>query len=179
MKRIFVCVLLLLSLAASLLLPALAAPAQYTLSARGLAFLQEFESGATADSVKNCENAVNSFAKEKNVELTQTQFDALVSITYDIGSYTLGYRYGRTIAEGGYTAAELADAWCAWVNKSNGTGFSETPLSDLQAERRQAGGQHRPVLHGGRALRRTAHGCLRGKILRRLVYRDDGWSENT
>lgn len=128
MKRIFVCVLLLLSLAASLLLPALAAPAQYTLSAKGLAFLQEFESGATADSVKNCENAVNSFAKEKNVELTQTQFDALVSITYDIGSYTLGYRYGRTIAEGGYTAAELADAWCAWVNKSNGTGFSETQL---------------------------------------------------
>ena len=126
MKRILVSALLLLSLAVSFVLPAFAEPAALSLSAEGLAFLQEFESDATAGSVKSYENAVNSYAREKNVVLTQQQFDALVSMTYDIGSDTLSYTYGRTVAAGSYTDVQLANAWCAWVKK-NGS-FSETQL---------------------------------------------------
>ena len=70
MKRILVSALLLLSLAVSFVLPAFAEPAALSLSAEGLAFLQEFESDATAGSVKSYENAVNSYAREKNVVLT-------------------------------------------------------------------------------------------------------------
>lgn len=126
MKRILVSALLMLCLLASLILPAFAEPAALALSAEGLAFLQEFESGATADSAKTVENAVNSYAKEENLTLSQQQFDALVSIAYDVGTYSLAYRYGQTVAAGSYTDMELANAWCAWVKK-NGS-FSETQL---------------------------------------------------
>ena len=126
MKRILVSVLLLACLAAGLILPVLAEPASLSLSAEGLALIQEFDSGATAQSVRSCESAVNAYASQNKLELTQQQFDALVSMTSDIGTSTLGYRYGQTVAKGDYTDTALANAWCAWVKK-NGS-FSETQL---------------------------------------------------
>lgn len=126
MKRILVSVLLLACLAAGLVFFALAEPTALSLSAEGLTFLREFDGSATAQSVHPCENAVNAYARENNLELTQQQFDALVSMTSDIGTDTLGYRYGQTVAKGNYTDTELANAWCAWV-KMYGS-FSETQL---------------------------------------------------
>ena len=84
MKRIFVCVLLLLSLAASLLLPALAAPAQYTLSAKGLAFLQEFESGATAMECRCYHGG------EGRTKLKQLRYHTRDALTFLLGAALLG-----------------------------------------------------------------------------------------
>ena len=100
MKRILVSVLLLACLAAGLILPVLAEPASLSLSAEGLALIQEFDNGATAQSVRSCDSAVNAYASRNKLELTQQQFDALVSMTSDIGTSTLGYRYGQTVAKG-------------------------------------------------------------------------------
>lgn len=66
------------------------------------------------------ENGVNSFLKTNNIYVTQNQFDALVSFSYNFGAYVLNNnptiaKYLKNGIEK-YTDKQIADAFGLWVN---------------------------------------------------------------
>lgn len=66
-------------------------------------------------------NSVNKFALEYNLSLTQNQFDALVSFTYNLGANiwkrsTSSFTIKRLLISGEYTAQQMEDAFYMWRN---------------------------------------------------------------
>ena len=98
-----------------------------TLSAAGLAFVTEMMGAPKSGAVAEVEKAVNLFSSVNGISLTQPQFDALIDLCLEYGAGILEYRCGQLIVAGGYTDAELATAFCAWV-KHNGT-FDQNKLN--------------------------------------------------
>lgn len=103
----------------------------YTVSAEGVAFINEMMSGSYGGSsqLAGAESSVNAFITKYSLALTQYQFDALVDLVMAYGGtiLTSGYRCEKLISAGGYTDAELASAFCAWVKSASG--FSEQLLA--------------------------------------------------
>lgn len=71
--------------------------------------------------VGNYINAVNNFAREYNIPLTQNQFEALVSFTYNLGANIWkrdlsSFTIKRLLVEGDYTPEEMQDAFYMWRN---------------------------------------------------------------
>ena len=116
MKRMLLSIVLILCLLAGVALPASAAT--LTVSEEGLAFIKEFETSFSSSKLASTVSAVNSFLSTNELELNQAQFDALVSLIYDIGTGKLnaGYRYAIAM-QSECTDAEFATAWCSWVKK--------------------------------------------------------------
>lgn len=110
--------------------PSVRAVAAMTLSAQGAAFLQELSGGAVgSERLAAAEKAVNDFAARYDRTLTQPQFDALADFVVAYGSSVLrsGWKVEKLIGAGGYTDAQLASAFCAWVK--NSAGFSQAMLT--------------------------------------------------
>ena len=125
MKRMLLSIVLILCLLAGVALPASAAT--LTVSEEGLAFIKEFETSFSSSKLASTVSAVNSFLSTNELELNQAQFDALVSLIYDIGTGNLNADYRYAIAmQSECTDAEFATAWCSWVKK--GGVFSESML---------------------------------------------------
>lgn len=103
----------------------------YTTSTEGIAFINEMMSGNYGGSAQlaGAESSVNAFIGKYSLSLSQQQFDALVDLVMAYGEtiLTSDYRCEKLISAGGYTDAELASAFCAWVKSSNG--FSEQLLA--------------------------------------------------
>lgn len=98
-----------------------------SLSAAGLAFVTEMMGAPKSGALAEAEKAVNLFISVNGLTLAQNQFDALVDLCLEYGSGILDYRCGQLIVDGGYTDAELATAFCAWV-KYNGA-FDQNKLN--------------------------------------------------
>lgn len=64
------------------------------------------------------EVAVNSFTKNNNITLAQQEFDALVSMTYNLGTNWIKAenKVWSYLITGNYTDAEMASAMAAWCN---------------------------------------------------------------
>ena len=107
-------------------------PETFSTSAQGIAFIADFigKNPTGTQQLKAAENAVNAFIKRDNLSLNQAQFDALVDFVMDKGTnmFTQGFRCETVISKGGYTDAELASAFCAWVKDGIGN-FSESNLA--------------------------------------------------
>ncbi len=107
-------------------------PETFSTSAQGIAFIADFfgKNPTGTQQLKAAENAVNTFIKRDNLSLNQAQFDALVDFVMEKGTnmFTQGYRCETVISKGGYTDAELASAFCAWVKDGIGN-FSESNLA--------------------------------------------------
>ena len=128
MKRMFLSLLLVLCTVLSLL-PQVSA-ASFETSDKGIALIKEYADSFSSSRLSNTESAVNKFLTNNSITVNQAQFDALVSLIYDIGTGNLSasYRYAKAIMDPEGTEVELADAWCAWV-KSGGV-FSEKMLEN-------------------------------------------------
>lgn len=102
--------------------PQTRAPEKMKVSEQGVAFIGEMMSGAVGpNQLSAAEQAVNDFASRYDLSLTQTQYDALADLVTAYGSYILtsGYQVERVIADGSYSDAQLASAFCAWVKSGN------------------------------------------------------------
>lgn len=64
------------------------------------------------------ESPLNSFLKKNDIYLTQNQFDALVSFTYNMGGgvWSRDTTIARLLKKGDYTDKEIANALGLWVN---------------------------------------------------------------
>ena len=64
------------------------------------------------------EKKVNAFLTANGIQVTQEQFDALLSFTYNVGaeSWLSGCRLSRLLQKGEYTAAEFASAFGVWCH---------------------------------------------------------------
>lgn len=112
--------------------PETRAPDTLKTSDEGISFIADFtgRNPKGTQQLAAAESAVNAFNKRDELNLTQTQFDALVDFVMEKGTnmFTQGYQCEKVISKGGYTDAELASAFCAWVKDGIGN-FSETNLS--------------------------------------------------
>ncbi|MBQ6467712.1 MAG: glycoside hydrolase family protein [Clostridia bacterium] len=79
------------------------------------------ESQATqylSSDLSSAEKAVNAFAKKYNRYLTQEQFDALVSFTFNVGSgwtYDSSYNIHKYMSTGDHTSQQVKDTFGSWV----------------------------------------------------------------
>ncbi len=92
-------------------------------SEQGLAFIREMMYGSVGtNQLAAAEQAVNSFMTRYDMQLKQTQFDALADLALAYGGSILssGWKVEKVIASGRYYDAELASAFCAWVRDSSG-----------------------------------------------------------
>ena len=115
MKRLFLSLLLILSLTAGLMIPVSAGGDQYLAGA---------------------ESAVNSFMSRYGISLNQQQFDALVDfvVSYDTSILSCGYKVETVIGSGNYTELQIANAFCSWVK--DGNNFSQARLNRRSRHRR-------------------------------------------
>ena len=106
-------------------------PHSMAASAEGIAFIDEMMEGSCAGTwqLQNAEATVNDFSSRYNLELKQTQFDALVDLVMAYGPYILtsGYKIETFIGNPPYTDLDVANAFCAWVK--DGNEFSQTRLN--------------------------------------------------
>lgn len=69
--------------------------------------------------LKTAENAVNNFMKKHNRYISQTQFDALVSFTFNVGSgwtQNASYNIYKYMSTGSHTDQQVKDTFGSWVN---------------------------------------------------------------
>ena len=111
--------------------PATRSVKTYSISEQGRAFVREMMNGSySEDALTSAASTVNSFITRCNVSLTQQQFDALVDLVMNYGSYILTsgeYMVEKVIKSGSYTDLEIANAFCSWVTK--GGTFSQETLT--------------------------------------------------
>lgn len=127
MKRLFLSLLLIISLSAGLMIPVTAAPTMTT-SEAGKAFIRDVSGGDQY--LADAEYAVNNFINRYGITLTQQQFDALVDFV--VGNFTSilqsGYKVETVIGSGNYTDLQIANAFCSWVTLDGST-FSKERLN--------------------------------------------------
>ncbi len=122
MKRSICSLLLILCLLSQLWIPTMAASTMTT-SADGKAFIEEHQDGASY-SLSTAEKEVNSFMKKYNLNLKQSQFDALVDLVCAYPNHNIlgsGYGVERVIGSNSYSDAQLASALTSWVKGSDGS----------------------------------------------------------
>lgn len=75
------------------------------------------------------ESKLSAFVQTYNLELTQTQWDALVSFTYNVGTSWLNpnYRLAKLLISGSYTVNEFASAMGVWCHA--GTAISNVLIT--------------------------------------------------
>lgn len=130
MKRKILCLVLAVSLLAGTMIFHAAAVEDMTVSEDGAAFIREMMANElSANQLAAAESTVNAFARRYDLQLRQTQFDALVDFVMAYGSYVLtsGYQCETVIGSGSYTDLEVANAFCAWVK--NGASFDQSRLT--------------------------------------------------
>ncbi len=129
MKRRICSLLLILCLLPQLWIPSVGASTMTT-STDGKAFIEEHQAGASY-SLSAAEKEVNSFMERYDLDLEQSQFDALVDFVCAYPNHDIlnrGYGVERVIGSNSYTDAQLASALTSWVKGSDGS-VSQTNLN--------------------------------------------------
>lgn len=87
--------------------------------------------------LEGMEENVDKFLSTYNISVTQYQYDALISLTYNIGRLWIGSetRLGKLLVEGSYTVNELASAFGIYCH--TGTGKKAQVLDHLVSRRIQ------------------------------------------
>lgn len=117
MKKSICSFLLIICLMAQLWIP-VSADSNMSVSEKGLAFIQEWNSNT--NNLSAAEAAVNDFIDTYNLSLRQGQFEALVDLVLAYNNMDMlrsGYKVEKVIASGSYSDATLASAFTSWVIK--------------------------------------------------------------
>ena len=137
-----------LVLCVALLLPLLSgdvlAVEAYTTSEKGLSFIAEYETGSADESLEqvaerlrgklgNAEDAVNNFLFKHAIRVTQEQFDAMVSMTWALGTQWIDpeYRFCAYLINGihHYSEVQVVNSIASWCHIG-------TTMADDLAQRR-------------------------------------------
>lgn len=123
--------------------PALRSPATYQTSTEGKIFIARMEGRDISSSmIAGAEATVRTFIEKYELELSQSQFDALVDFAFDCpGAFTNSIddiedknNFEQLLISDSYTDVSLADAMCGFVRTLDSVGFSE--ISEAMVQRR-------------------------------------------
>lgn len=123
--------------------PALRSPATYQASTEGKIFIARMEGRDISSSmIAGAEATVRTFIEKYELELSQSQFDALVDFAFDCpGAFTNSIddiedknNFEQLLISDSYTDVSLADAMCGFVRTLDSVGFSE--ISEAMVQRR-------------------------------------------